>query len=94
MLAISQSLNRQAGGAGVRPPLSVEITVTLLKNQWQVSTNAADHRRRSIYLFARRNMRYPMFDVFDRPDANASCARRHESTTAPQALTLLNSEFS
>ena len=35
-----------------------------------------------------------MFDVFDRPDANASCARRHESTTAPQSLTLLNSTFS
>ena len=94
MLAVSRSLNREAGGAGVRPPLSEEITVTLLKNQWQVSTNTADHHRRSIYLFARRNMRFPMFDVFDRPDANASCARRHESTTAPQALTLLNSDFS
>jgi hypothetical protein len=49
--------------------------------------------RRSIYLFARRNLTFPMFEVFDRPDANQSCARRHESTTAPQALTLLNSAF-
>jgi hypothetical protein len=94
MLSIGGMLNRESGGPGVRPPLSEEITVTLLKNQWQVSTNEADHYRRSIYLFARRNMRYPMFDVFDRPDANASCARRHESTTAPQSLTLLNSGFS
>jgi len=35
-----------------------------------------------------------MFDVFDRPDANASCGRRNVSTTALQSLTLLNSEFS
>jgi len=93
LLAASGSLNREPGGAGVRPPLSAEITVTLLKNQWQVTPRVADHTRRSIYLFARRNLRYPFFDVFDRPDANASCARRHESTTAPQSLTLLNSDF-
>lgn len=94
MLAVSGSLNTEPGGPGVRPPLSEEITVTLLKDQWQVSTNVHDHYRRSIYLFARRNLRYPMFDIFDRPDANASCARRHESTTALQSLNLLNSEFS
>ncbi len=94
MLAAAGALNGEGGGPGVRPPLSEEITITLLKNQWQVSTNEPDHFRRSIYLFARRNLRYPMFDVFDRPDANASCARRHESTTAPQSLTLLNSGFS
>ena len=35
-----------------------------------------------------------MFDVFDRPDANASCAQRSLTTTAPQSLNLLNSEFS
>ena len=35
-----------------------------------------------------------MFDVFDRPDTNASCPARHESTTATQSLTLFNSEFS
>ena len=42
----------------------------------------------------RRNLRYPLFDVFDRPDTNASCPRRHESTTATQALAMFNSEFS
>jgi len=67
---------------------------TLLKNQWKVSADEEDHRRRSIYLFVRRNLRYPLFEAFDRPDTNASCPRRNRSTVAPQALVLLNSEFS
>jgi hypothetical protein len=75
------------------PPLPEELLSTIHKDHWQVSPNEEDHRRRSIYLFVRRNLRYPLFDVFDRPDTNASCPRRDQSTTAPQALWLLNSEF-
>jgi hypothetical protein len=77
----------------VRPPLPEELVSTLLKNQWPVTPNVEDHTRRSIYLFVRRNLRYPLFDVFDQPDTNASCARRNRSTIAPQALVLLNSEL-
>jgi Flp pilus assembly protein TadD len=58
-----------------------------------VSKNESDHRRRSIYLFARRNLRYPIFELFDRPALAESCTARKVSTTAPQSLGLLNSEF-
>ena len=94
MLAAGQWLSPRRGGPGIRPPLPPEVTATLLKDQWTVSGDEEDHRRRGIYLFVRRNLRFPMFDVFDRPDTNASCAVRHESTTAVQSLTLLNSDFS
>jgi len=94
MLVATDSLNPSMGGPGVRPPLPGEVTVTLLKNQWPVTEDEQERDRRSIYLFTRRNLRYPLFDAFDRPDGNASCARRHVSTTAPQSLILLNSEFS
>ena len=94
MLAASGELNRKAGGPGFRPPLPKEVLETLLKNQWPVTKDKSEHTRRSIYLFARRNLRFPLFDVFDQPDTNQSCPRRNESTIAPQALTLLNSEFS
>ncbi len=94
MLQITGQLNLKPGGPGFRPPLPDEVTVTLLKNQWPVTPDVKEHTRRSVYLFARRNLRYPLFDVFDRPDGNLSCARRHVSTTAPQSLMLLNSEFS
>ncbi len=94
MLAVSGMLSPRRGGPGVRPPLPPEVTSTLLKDQWQVSPDAEDHRRRSVYLFARRNLRFPLFEVFDRPSANASCPQRTRSTTAPQSLMLLNAGFS
>lgn len=90
MFACSDSLNRRMGGPGVRPPLPAELKQTLLRGQWQES-EPAEHYRRSIYVFARRNLRYPIFEVLDRPDGNASCPQRAHSTTAPQALLLLNS---
>lgn len=93
MLAVSGQLNLKPGGPGVRLPMPKEVSDTLLKGQYKVTPDLTEHTRRSVYVFARRNLRHPLFDLFDRPDAQISCARRNESTTAPQALTLLNSEF-
>ena len=94
MLVAAGLRQYQMGGPGVRPPIQKEVAQTLLKNQWNVSPNKRDHYRRSIYVFARRNLRYPMFEAFDRPDANVSCPQRQKSTTAPQALILFNSRLS
>jgi hypothetical protein len=35
----------------------------------------------------------PMLQIFDAPDTATSCPRRETSTVAPQALALMNSEF-
>ena len=94
MLAAAGLLSSERGGPGVMPPLPPELVGTLLKDQWKTSPREADHYRRSVYVFARRNLRYPLFEAFDRPDANASCPARNRSTTAPQSLVMLNSEFS
>ncbi len=93
LLSVSGQLKLKSGGPSVRLPLPPEITSTLLKKQIEVTADPVEHRRRSIYTFARRNLRHPLFELFDRPDAQASCSRRNESTTAPQALTMLNSDF-
>lgn len=94
LLQISGLLNQERGGPGVFAPLPPEIRATLLKNQWNETTDPAEQNRRSIYVFARRNLRYPIFEAFDRPSANLSCSRRSVSVTAPQSLYLLNSAFS
>ena len=94
MLASAGVLNSEQGGPGVMPPLPNELVGSLLRNQWKVNESPDQHDRRSIYIFARRNLRFPVFEAFDRPDANASCARRNRSTTALQSLLMINSEFS
>ena len=93
LLRSAGRLSRTQGGRGVMPPLPPEIRKSIRRDHWKVSDDLEDHHRRSIYLFVRRNLRYPFLEVFDRPDANASCGRRHRTTIAPQALALLNSEL-
>jgi hypothetical protein len=46
--------------------------------------------RRTIYTQALRNTRDPLIDAFDAPDAFASAAGRNVTTTATQALLLIN----
>lgn len=89
VLAISGRLNPKAGGPGVFPPIPAEA-LPPKANVWPVSKDPADHTRRSLYTFVRRNLQYPALEVFDAPDSNASCARREVTTAAPQALSLLN----
>jgi Protein of unknown function (DUF1553) len=55
-----------------------------------VTADASERDRRSVYVFVKRNLRYPLFSLFDAPDRNETCSRRFVTTTAPQALTLLN----
>src|SRR5262249_39219841 len=92
LLAVSGRLNPALGGPGVFPPLPPELTRLSSKGAiWPVSARIEDHHRRSLYVFVRRNLRYPFFEAFDRPDTNASCPQRPVTTIAPQALSLLNS---
>ncbi len=89
LLAVSGRLNKKMGGPGVLPPLPPEVRVAA--KEWPVTANAEEHTRRSVYLFARRNLRFPFLETFDLPDSNHSCPKRQQSTTGPQALAMLNS---
>ncbi len=95
MLAAAGRLNRKAGGPSLIVPVEPELVGLLYKpSQWAVTPDRAEHYRRSVYLIAKRNLRLPLLEVFDAPDLQNSCARRESSTHAPQALELLNGEFS
>lgn len=93
MLACAGQLSGVTGGPGVMAPLPAEVLNTIRKDHWKTESDPKQQYRRSIYLFVRRNLIYPMFAVFDKPDTIAPCSRRNQSTTAPQALTLFNSEL-
>jgi hypothetical protein len=94
LLAVSGALNPSMEGPCVFPELPAELAKLSNKGvAWPVSDHARDRNRRSLYVFTRRNLRYPFFEAFDRPDTNVSCPSRAVTTIAPQALTLLNSRL-
>ncbi|MGH9721923.1 MAG: DUF1553 domain-containing protein, partial [Bryobacteraceae bacterium] len=82
-------LNLKMGGPGVFPPMPAGVVT---RGGWKKDEDPAEASRRSVYVFVRRNTRYPMFEAFDMPDTHESCARRSATLTAPQALELLNNE--
>jgi hypothetical protein len=90
MLSMSGELNLRMYGESERPELPEGLKSSY---SWRPDKNPEDRNRRSIYLFARRNLRLPLLESFDLPDMHNSCPRRSNTTTAPQALHLLNSEF-
>jgi hypothetical protein len=94
ILAFSGRLNPKAGGTSILVPIDKELVNALYKpSQWAVNPDENEHRRRSIYLMNKRNLRLPFLEVFDQPDSLVSCPRRESSTHAPQALELLNGDL-
>jgi hypothetical protein len=90
MLAVSGALNEKMYGPGVFPPLPPGVVT---RGGWKRDESPEEANRRSVYVFVRRNTRYPMFVEFDMPDTHESCARRNNTVSANQALDLLNSEL-
>ena len=89
ILSVSGQLNLKAGGTSVYPELPAEMKVS----NWKPSADPAERNRRSIYVAVKRNLRYPFFALFDSPDRVETCSRRFQTTTAPQALALLNDQI-
>jgi hypothetical protein len=94
VLSAAGVLNTKMGGRPVIPPLTKEeYTVMWAREQWPEAIDKSEHDRRSVYLYVKRTFPLPMLASFDSPDNSVSCARRDSTTVAPQALTMMNSEF-
>jgi Protein of unknown function (DUF1553)/Protein of unknown function (DUF1549) len=90
-LSVSGLLYDRTGGPSVFPELPEGAGKP--RGGWKVS-DPAERNRRSVYIFVRRNARYPMMEAFDMPDTHESCGRRNQTITAPQAMSLLNGKVS
>jgi hypothetical protein len=90
MLQIAGELNLEMHGRSVRPALPEGVGA---RYAWEPDKAAAQRNRRSVYVLTKRNMRYPLFEVFDQPDLHQSCPRRAVTVTAPQSLAMLNSKL-
>ena len=91
IMAVAGTLNRSPGGPAVRPFIDPSLFQSSTSRTWPgLSIGDPEGWRRSVYVFSKRSIRYPMFEAFDQPDMVSSCSRRTRSTVAPQALLLMN----
>ncbi len=92
VLFVSGRLGGKRSGPSVYPKLTQEVKdsanpVSLAA--WQESP-MEEQNCRSIYLVVKRSLRVPFLEVLDYPGGTSPTAIRTTSTTAPQALLMLN----
>jgi len=93
ILFASGSLNLKSFGPPVFPQLPEEVLASMDKGIWRKQPDGPDVWRRSVYVYRKRGLPLPFFEVFDLPDQNITCAWRNVSTVPTQALTLLHNEW-
>lgn len=89
LLVASGQLEDKVGGPSVFAPVPNNLGAG---NLWKVSKDSKDWNRRSLYVFTRRSVPYPMLDTFDMASAQQVHSKREVTTTPLQALTLFNNE--
>jgi hypothetical protein len=100
LLAAAGKLEDKVGGPSVYPPLPAAINTKYGTNNaqqndqmWQTSKDVHDQNRRSLYVFTRRSIPYPILDSFNAASPQEAHSKREVTTTPLQALTLFNSEL-
>jgi len=94
MLAVTGTLNPKRGGPSVFPTLPKEVhgTQDSSGKGWSDSP-AEEQNRRSVYLVVKRALKVPLLECLDFANSDSPVAVRPSTTTAPQALMLLNDSF-
>ena len=97
LLYASGQLTDVVGGPSVFPPIAKVLEGGQAdfdgNRQWTVSKDKADWNRRSIYIFSRRSLPYPLLQNFDPANPSQAHHKRDVTTTPLQALTLFNSDI-
>ena len=92
-LAISGLFSPDLHGPPVYPPLPKGVWTPFSGEKWETAKpNESEHYRRSLYVFLKRSIPFPMFTTFDAPSRALCQQRRLPSNTPLQSLTLLNDE--
>ncbi|MEO0652220.1 MAG: PSD1 and planctomycete cytochrome C domain-containing protein, partial [Planctomycetota bacterium] len=94
MLAATGELDTSLGGPPVHPRIERQALAGQSRpgNGWRPEEDDATSRR-SLYVAVRRGIELPLHALFDRPPPVLPSGRRAVTTTAPQALHLLNGAF-
>ena len=79
------------GGPSIFPYIDPDLFEESSRRTWRGKPDDDPSTwRRSIYVFLKRSIRYPMFETFDQPNLVNSIDRRNRTIIAPQALILMN----
>jgi len=90
-LAVAGTLDRAIGGPAIFPFIDPDLFEKSSRRDWKgLPDSDPSTWRRSLYVFSKRSIRYPMFEAFDQPNLVNSTDRRNRTTIAPQALILMN----
>ncbi|MCU0718483.1 MAG: PSD1 and planctomycete cytochrome C domain-containing protein [Pirellula sp.] len=92
ILFVTGKLGTKDSGPSVYPRLSQEVKDSanpVSLSVWQESP-FEEQNCRSVYLIVKRSLQVPFLEVLDFPSGTAPSAIRNVTTTAPQALLLLN----
>ena len=94
ILAIAGTLNPAMGGPGVKPWIRADLLPTSQRNKWPViAAEGPEHWRRSVYIYTKRQLLFPLMELFDSPTTTDVCDRRTSSVVPTQALLLMNDDF-
>jgi hypothetical protein len=94
ILAVAGNLDLSLGGPCVYPFIDPKLFQSSTKRTWPGKPDDDPSTwRRSLYVYSKRSIRYPLFETFDQPNLINSCERRNRSTIAPQALLMMNNNF-
>ncbi len=94
MLWAGDALDSQLYGPAFRPPIPDGAISTRSDDAYpnDLEDGPASWRR-AVYAFIKRSVRNPMGEVWNEPDATATCGRRDRTTVPTQSLSLLNDPF-
>ena len=93
LLAASGKLVDKVGGPSVLPPLPRGVNEGGRGGDWEASDKAEDQNRRSLYVFVKRTLPYPLLESFDMAASQTVHSKREVTTSSLQALNLINDEL-
>jgi hypothetical protein len=94
IMATAGTLDRTIGGPAIYPYIDPDLFEKSSNRDWNGRPDSDPSTwRRSLYVFSKRSIRYPMFETFDQPNLINSIDRRNRTTIAPQALILMNNQM-
>lgn len=89
LLVAAAKLEDSLGGPAVYPEVPTGLNAG---DKWPVDKAPKDTNRRSLYVFSKRSVPYPMLDTFDMASAQQVHSKRDVTTTPLQSLALFNSD--